>query len=218
MNVNMDTKSIRKNIKKSQHCQRNWLLTRSIPGSDLETLKIAVTECPSKQNIAFYKVHFVLNRPLIEKIHSATDGFVYSFSPKKVTTNSQILANLVVVFEKLPISIVAKQDQWRNEETLKTRSSDDPHAITLESDQKIAIGIAAGYLNLTANLLGLSTGCCSCFAENLVTEALNLEYSPALLMGIGYPNESVGRRLHHLDNKFMFPTLKKQAISLKTYK
>ena len=30
------------------------------------------------------------------------------------------------------------------------------------NDAHVAIGIAAGYVNLTASLLGLETGCCSC--------------------------------------------------------
>ena len=69
----------------------------------------AVTECPSKQNVGFYEAHFITNRDVIEAMHDTTKGFSY---PKDdgngglemgYQTNSQVLANLVVVFTKVPI-------------------------------------------------------------------------------------------------------------------
>ena len=47
---------IEKAVIKSQHTQRNWDLTKEIPKDDVKTLLHSVTNCPSKQNIAFYMI------------------------------------------------------------------------------------------------------------------------------------------------------------------
>jgi len=52
---------IEKSVIRSQHTQRNWNLDKQLPKEDVNTLLQAVTNCPSKQNIAFYKVHFIQN-------------------------------------------------------------------------------------------------------------------------------------------------------------
>lgn len=57
---------IRKAVIRSQHCQRNWNLDKVIPEEDIDLLVHAVTQCPSKQNISFYKVHFITDRNVIE--------------------------------------------------------------------------------------------------------------------------------------------------------
>ena len=44
---------LEKTIVKSQHCQRNWDLSRSLPEEDIKTLQTAVTQCSSKQNRVF---------------------------------------------------------------------------------------------------------------------------------------------------------------------
>ena len=71
----MFNQMIEKSIHKSQHCQRNWDLSREIPTEDLETIKTAATQCPSKQNESFYKVVFVHDRDTINKIADCTKGF-----------------------------------------------------------------------------------------------------------------------------------------------
>ena len=54
MNVDIEKAVIR-----SQHCQRNFDLEKEIPEKDLKTLVHASTQCPSKQNISFYNLHFI---------------------------------------------------------------------------------------------------------------------------------------------------------------
>ena len=61
----MDKKAITKAIIRSQHCQRNWDLTKQIPQEDLDILETAVSQCPSKQNVAYYKAIFVTDREKI---------------------------------------------------------------------------------------------------------------------------------------------------------
>lgn len=219
--VDLEQSKIRKAILKSQHCQRNWDLNRQITESDLEILMTSVSQCPSKQNVAYYRAHFILDRELIEKIHSKTNGFITNFETGDSVTNSQTLANLLVVFEVKKIEIENDVDALRNESLFKMSQGaieeNQEISSVIARDRNMAIGIAAGYLNLTSNILGFSTGCCACFDENEIKEILSLDESPALLMGIGFSNEGVSRRLHHIDRTFVFPTKLKQKIDVFIY-
>jgi len=77
----------------------------------------------------------------------------------------------------------------------------------------MAVGIAAGYANITASMLGYSTGCCACFDPAKVAEILGIDNHVHLLMGIGYKDETRPRREHHAED-FVFPTKKKQNIQV----
>ena len=202
---------ITKAIYKSQHCQRNWDLSKEIPAEDLELLVTAATQCPSKQNVAYYKAHFITNRDIIEAIHEQTDGFTVGFFPKKTTTNTQVLANLLVVLESYFIEPDPshRNDQW---DRVKNGTANPGIMKFIERDRNMAIGVAAGYLNVTATLMGYSTGCCACFNPDGIKEILGLENDPVLLMGIGFKDPSLNRRVHHNDHTFMFPTKAKQPI------
>jgi len=48
------TSEIVKAIHRSQHTQRNYDLSKSIPIEDIKTIITSATQCPSKQNVAFY--------------------------------------------------------------------------------------------------------------------------------------------------------------------
>ena len=214
--LKMDHVAIKKSIFKSQHCQRNWDLTQEMPEDDLDTLMIAATQCPSKQNIAFYKLHFVTNRDLIERIHGHTKGFVMKQGETRdkteYTTNAQVLANLLIVFEEY-LDLSKAQDAGRNEQVIDltngTAKASDLKLI--EKDRMMAIGVAAGYLNLTASLMGYATGCCTCFMPNEVQKEMGIKGRPLLLMGIGVADKTRNRRMHQIQD-FMFPTKPKQPI------
>jgi len=209
----MDHAQIKKAIIKSQHCQRNWDLERQIPENDLDLIIHSVTQCPSKQNIAFYKAHFLQDRSLIERVHELTRH--PSRHPLyKTETNSQIMANLVIVFEENNFVPALKSDIYRNEETaaITNNTYNSGHLDTLKRDKHMAVGIAAGYANLTANMLGYSTGCCACFDDNGIRNLLGLKGEILLLMGIGFKNPNKNRRVHHQLADFVFSTKVKQPI------
>ena len=86
----------------------------------------------------------------------------------------------------------------------------------LTRDKNIAIGIAAGYLNLTASLLGYRTGCCQCMDIDAIQEAAVLKEKPVLLMGVGFPQDGVNRRKHHIRD-FNFIAKKKQPIKYEVW-
>jgi nitroreductase len=213
----MIQESISKSIIRSQHCQRNWDLTKEIPQEDMSVLVTAATQCPSKQNIAYYKLHFITNRDVIERIHSYTNGFVVKLGtntePATYTTNPQTLANLVIVFEDY-LNLSNLSDKSRNDQTRAIGTKEEESARSqINFDKHVAVGVAAGYLNLTASMLGYSTGCCSCMDHSAIKSELSLENSPLLMMGIGFKDESRNRRIHQ-NSDYVFPTKPKQPIQV----
>lgn len=210
--------AIEKAIRVSQHCQRNWDLSREIPERDLAVLITAVSQCPSKQNVAYYDVQFITNRKLIEAVHERTDGFTITYEPLMTTTNPQVLANLLVIFVPRDLDSEALAIQERNVQTKEFADSDaeisSETAVILERDRNMAIGIAAGYVNLSATLLGYATGCCACFDGEGIASILGLSRAPALLMGVGFRDPERGRRLHQNDDTFLFPTKTKEKIDV----
>jgi hypothetical protein len=95
---------IEKAVHKSQHCQRNWDLTQEVPEKDLKVMETAITQCPSKQNYAYYKPYIITDRKKIEAIYDQTDGFDYNAEGDTVK-NVQVLANVLVAF--------AEDDQYK---------------------------------------------------------------------------------------------------------
>ena len=205
----MENTDITKAVIRSQHCQRNWDLDKVIPEEDMKLLETAVTECPSKQNFAFYKANFITDRETIEAIHKNTEGFgvlanpdePYSPENMKWSTNSQTLANLLVVLEYVEPTEAHK---WRDE------AFGDPW----KRDADMAIGIAAGYLNVISSMKGYRTGCCACFNGGAIKEILGTENEIALMMGIGFKDENRPRREHMSDPDFTFPTKTKEKIEV----
>jgi nitroreductase len=205
----IDHAAYTKAIHRSQHCQRNWDLSKQISQKDLKLLEIAATQCPSKQNHSFYALKFITDRALIEKIHETTNGFGVKDNPdlpasKENTayhTNSQTLANLLIIIEYAEPS---ERLKWRNE-TYNNK---------WKKDADMSIGIAAGYLNLIGTLLGYQTGCCACYNNKDVQKLVNTKNDIALMMGIGFKDNSRPRREHHTETEFTFPTKKKEEIKV----
>ena len=160
---------IQKAISKSQHCQRNWDIHHQIPQSDIETLTHAVTQAPSKQNVAHYKVTFIQDRKLIESIYESTSGFYTKDDQSESEKNSQVLANILVVFETYDMA------NARSPEHRAFHSHEDtPEEMEklMDRDMWTSTGIASGMLVMTANMLGYRTGFCSCFDYAEIKEKL----------------------------------------------
>ena len=185
-------KEIKKSIIRSQHVQRNWDLTKQIPEEDIDLIIHAATNCPSKQNFRFYKLHAITNRKKIESIHALTEGL--RTEKGEMSTNSQTLANLLLVFEDVERS-PAYIDKWN----LRDNGEDK----LWKRDQDMAIGVAAGYVNVISSMLGYGTGCCACFNGKEVQEKIGFTNRPILMMGIGYKDPNRPRREHHLTGEIM---------------
>lgn len=213
---------IKKAVIRSQHCQRNFDLGKTMPQEDVDLLVYSAANCPSKQNIAFYNLHVITDSETISKIHDVSQGATAvskDTGEQQIVTNSQVLANVLFVFEK----------KKRNQMSDKLAINDAKHEHDLDSmfdldeaedkklflrDQDTAIGIAAGYLNIVASMMGYETGCCQCFDLEAVTTILGLEGEPTLLMGIGYKDATRNRREHPLDSDLVFSIKKKEDIAV----
>ena len=202
-------KFLERTIAKSQQCNRNWDLSKQIPDKDIKTMEQAVTQCSSKQNRVFYKVLYTQDRNKIEAIHNATDGFTYRLQKDKdgnylTITNPQVLANTLFVFAKdRDDNMEARTDKENELGIEEERNSEDG-----KTDENRAIGIAAGYLTLTANLLGYESGCCQCFDGDKVKSILGEDVF--LLMGVGYGDKTRLRKEHHMDPSITFPSFNKK--------
>lgn len=211
----IDNEQLKKVISNSQHCQRNWDLTKTIPQEDIDLIVHALTQCPSKQNIAYYKIHVITDRKIIEDIHDNTSGFI-NYKTGVSETNSQTLANLLIVFENEDIIERHKTDTvFRNDELY----DEDRGGMSAEQkqvlsrDTTMSIGIASGYANFVARMLGYQTGYCACYDGDQVKEILNAENDISLLLGIGYADSTVDRKIHPKTG-YIFPSKSKQEITI----
>lgn len=187
-----DYNEIKKSITKSQHVQRCWDLSKPIPDDDIDLLVYAATNCPSKQNFKFYSLHVITNREIIESIHTMTEGGYTKTG--EMTTNSQTLANVLFVFEDVETTENHKKqwiDREKSIETIPKRDAD------------MAIGVAAGYINLLSAMLGYNTGFCACFNGKDIANKLGLNNNVRLILGVGYPDNSRNRRMHHVTDQKM---------------
>jgi nitroreductase len=210
----MDNSVIEQAIQRSQHCQRNWDLTKQIPQSDIDLIVTAATQCPSKQNLAHYTIHAITDRNIIEKIHAMTDGFKINFATGATTTNTQTLANLLLAFEGyrvIPNNMINNDfiKSMVNKETLSPAQEAE-----IIRDKWMSMGIASGYANLIANILGYSSGYCACLQQSEIKKILNAENDINLILGVGYPDPALGRTVHHVNHNFSYPSFKKQKIKI----
>ena len=204
----MFNQMIKKSIHKSQHCNRNWDLSKTIPQEDVDLIVESATQCPVKQNLNFYKTHVITDRKKIEKIHNATAGF---FIDGVRHTNSQTLANVLLAFTKDEPTMKRewlRKDPDEQGKEVEYEWDQETEENDINVDRLMAVGIATGYVNLVSTMLGYETGCCKCFDMGPVHEVIGDEFGqPILLMGIGYPDETRSRLEHHTKGT-RFPSLK----------
>ena len=178
-------KQLKEAIPTTYHPQYNWDLSKDIAEDDLELFKQAMTNCPAGQdNNTYFKVIFIKNRDVIQKIYDE----LWVDSIGEDATQTQILANLLVVFEN-----------WDNDNILH-RWNEQKY----EVDRATAVGMSVGYLELLCALLGYKTGQLNCADEEVrleIKKSIGLDDVPLLMMGIGYGNENVSPHRSHFDRK-----------------
>ncbi len=210
--MEMDYRDIMKAVLRSQHCQRNFDLSKTIPDEDLDLMINAATNCPSKQNISFYDLYVIRDQETIAKIHKLSTGVTahntITGERDIPTTNSQTLANVLFLYIHKDLDEVTPSafEKWSR--------ADEAELKVFERDVNTAIGISAGYVNFAASLLGYATGCCQCFQKEEIRKLLGLKKGPDLLMGIGYSDETRNRRIHATQSELMFPTRAKEDITV----
>lgn len=185
-----------KAIHRSQHTQRNYDLSKTIPVEDIKTIITAATQCPSKQNTSFYDLHIITNQKTILDIFETTTSIHSDDEQYNGLSNPQVLANMLLVFTEKSID---KKSKHREANLALDEIEKEENNRIVSNDRHVAIGIAAGYVNLTASLLGYETGCCSCVMNyDKAQKLLGSTGKPILLMGVGFKNEGKNRRVHAL--------------------
>ena len=195
-------------VEQSSWCQRNWDLSKTIPEKDIKTFKYIVKTCPSKQNRAFFKAVFIQDRNIIESIHDTSDSFTVQWDPYEAISNPQILANLVIAF-------VSNRDYGEKPRTEAEYNlgvidgKDNTKNPVAKEDEEKSVGIAIGYLALSANILGYRTGVYNAQHRRDEIEDILGEGKVINMMGIGYQNYDKNIRQHHYDDRIVYPSFEK---------
>jgi nitroreductase len=201
--------NIKNAVDVAQRAQRNYDLSKSVSDQDLETLIYAVTNSPSKQNETHYSLQVYTDQTIIRQIYNHTKKFTlikdesdkktaygeidgqYWQNESQCVTNSQILANALFVY------IAEDASETRGGTHNVARTNSEGNAAQIYAEQKnYSIGISVGQLILTAALLGYKTGICSAFNPTEVAKVVGTSNKVKLLVGVGFENASIDRRLH----------------------
>ena len=224
------TNKIKTAIDVVQRAQRNYDLSKSIPQDDLNLLVYAASNSPSKQNETHLSLHIFTDEYIIKQIYDCTKKFTLGIKEAleedkgeqwlynhKSVKNSQIYANALFVY-------VEDEGEARGATHLKGKHGDDFGRQVLNEQKNYSMGISVGELILTAGLLGYKTGICSAMEEEPIKKILGIENKPKLLVGVGYENTGIDRRLHaetlnkdipeerrtgKLEDKWRFPSFEK---------
>lgn len=181
-----------------QKCQRNWDLSQNMPEEDVQAILHAVTQCPSKQNLDYYSVIAIQDRSIIEKIYHD-----YTLTAKG-RKNPQILGQLLLVFVTNKPTYADRNREIRNvynvKETVAQPTQGNMDKAIFE-DMHHAIGIAAGFANVTANMLGYKTGFNRRFDNDEVNSLLEVDKHEhaVLMLGIGIPDLTRDRKEEHYE-------------------
>ena len=194
---------LKKAIDTAQRAQRNYDLSKSISEKDLETLIYAAVNSPSKQNETHYSLHVYTDQSIIREIYNTTQKFTLGIKEaierhdgedwlykNRSVKNSQILSNALFVY-------VDDEGPARGATHLAAQHNmSDEQKNTLIEQKNYSIGISIGELILAANLLGYKTGLCSAFSVSAVKDIVDTNKTPKMLVGVGYDNIDIDRRLH----------------------
>ena len=78
-----------------------------------------------------------------------------------------------------------------------------------KEDEEKSVGIAIGYLALSANILGYRTGVYNAQHRRDEIEDILGEGKVINMMGIGYQNYDKNIRQHHYDDRIVYPSFEK---------
>ena len=202
----MEHQTLKNAVYITQRAQRNYDLSKSIPQADLDTLIYTAINSPSKQNETHFKLKVYTDPNLIHNIYDCTKKFglytkevfdkMYKDTDEGVVSNttyevknSQILSNVVFVY-------CDDQDNIRRgDQVIASRGNASEETRNFFTRLKnFSIGVSSGQLSLVAALLGYKTGFCSAYYLSQLRAIVKDE--PKLIVGIGYENSNMDRRLH----------------------
>jgi nitroreductase len=140
-------------INSIRQCQRNWDLSKDIPQEHLDHLIYIATHSPSKQDEAYYNLHVITNKELIQELLNHTFAFSIPVVANQFSINlrnTQMGANAYFLWTR-------KDPPTQREMTFKgvSYSTDDTRR---KENAYAMIGIAMGLVAYAAGSLGYKTG------------------------------------------------------------
>ena len=138
-------------IREIQKCQRNWNHSKEIHPEVVDYLLWIAQNSPSKQHEAYYDVYWSADRKVLNELSEYTWGYTHSRNPPSTWQNSQMNANLYILF-------VGKEPETQLNCNADGTLKENNKAARWENAY-VSIGIALGLLLRNAAALGLATGC-----------------------------------------------------------
>ena len=142
-------------VKATRKGQRNWDHSKQLPIEIVEQLVEVATNAPAKQDEAFFDLYVLTNRQIIREMYL---NHSWGFNQGKDINyrNPQVDAHAVFVFARA--TPPTNRNDWIDGSQKVTQPFSRSWVNCLE-----AIGIASGYVSLTASLMGLTIGYCKNF-------------------------------------------------------
>lgn len=234
MFINLETrKDFESLIWNSQRCQRNWDLTKTIPQEDIDTMVHAFKSAPSKQNEPHFRVYGITDYESRKKIYTGARNFAHDSDGVSLCYNedgtinykcqSQLMGNLLFVFCREKNNVYRAGESFsggpfiENDKNVlyagtidmstpekKAHVQDWSNSISLHS-----LGIAVGYLLVTAHMLGYKTGCSSGFPKDIASNIIGHPY-PEVIVAVGYEDTNRDRLEEHFEKGRFFPSWNKE--------
>jgi len=198
MQKNELTNLLKHSIVQSRNCQRNWS-DKDIDPIDVKYLLDIAYQTPTKQNLLTFDVIAIVNEELRRELKILGD-----LDQPKLFGNTQLDAQFVLLWlsrdgeDALSCgeSVVDRSHVEQEIDLVPNHKND----VQWWGQTMMEIGISSGMTTLIAQSMGLQTGFCACFDQNLTswpksivdTITNNLDpkpsklWRPELMIGFGY--------------------------------
>ena len=191
----MEKKELLTAVTNSQHCQRNWDLSKKIDPETIDWLMTVRYSTPTKQNLDTFEVVCIKDRSIIQQFSKAATNPDYNSDllgnnlktqmKRGRNQNPQTDSNLLFLFFHKPDERTSDIRQLREggnpEEKMKYK-----HCTGFE------MGLSASAIAIAANGIGLRSGFCRCIWHDILPQAILDQYNLdknnlEIMLGIGYP-------------------------------
>ena len=190
----MDSKEYLNIVKKTQRCQRNWDLDKTVDDQTIDFLIESGYNVATKQNLNSFKIVCIKTRKEIKKwtaVAKNPDSELSYLKNHDVIfannnyQNPQTDANLLFLFFH---NMAERTSQARRER----ERGPDPSESEWREIKHLEVGLAAQAISTAAVIKGMRSGMCGCIWSGSIDENWikdwNVEKEDlVLMMGVGYP-------------------------------
>lgn len=202
-------------VTNSQHCQRNWDLSKNVDTETIEWLMEVGYNTPTKQNLDTFEVVCIKDRSIIQQFSKAATNPDYNSNllsknlklqmKKGRNQNPQTDANLLFLFFHKPTE--------RTSDIRQLREGGDPEDQNKYlRNTSFEMGLSAGAIAIAANSIGMRSGFCRCMYHDILPQDILSQYNLdksnlEIMLGVGYP--LFDDHTTHTDNVYKSPSYSK---------